>query len=69
MGNLVLTRRDGESVTLTAAPGYSPEQLLEALARDGIHVTVRLTESNQVRLAFEAPAAIDILRDELLHPC
>lgn len=66
MGHLVLGRRDGESITLSPAAGVTAEQLMAALARDGIRVTVHITETNQVRLGIEAAPEIEIYRDELL---
>lgn len=51
---LVLSRRESESVVL---------QL-----EDGRHITVFVSviEGRQVRLAFDAPATVKILRDDLL---
>ena len=59
MGALVLTRKANEGVTLTVPPSEKDTV---------IHVTnVRNdTSRNQVRLAFEAPKQVNIVRDELI---
>ncbi len=39
MSHLILTRRVGQSIVLTIAPGADPEQALHQLLRDGITVS------------------------------
>lgn len=69
MGYLILTRKEGESFTLSIQPGANAEDLLRHLARDGI--TVRLCEvksGNAVRIGIEAPQEVLVLREELVVP-
>lgn len=52
--SLILTRKPSESVTLYTADGES------------ITVTVASVNGQQVKLSFNAPDDVDILRSELL---
>lgn len=67
MGYLVLTRNEGESLTLTIQPGAAGEDLIRHLARDGITICIaQIKGGSQVRVGIEAPAEINIIRTELL---
>lgn len=68
MSHLMLTRRVGQSIVLTVAPGADPEQALHQLLRDGIAVEINRVEHGNVRVSIDAPRTIQILRDELIHP-
>lgn len=68
MSHLILTRRVGQSIVLTVAPGADPEQALHQLLHDGITVEINRVEHGNVRVSIDAPRAIQILRDELIHP-
>jgi sRNA-binding carbon storage regulator CsrA len=65
MGYLVLTRREGEKITLRVQPGTDAEELLEQLLLDGITVTVKNIEAGRAKIAIEAPLDLQILRSEL----
>ncbi|WP_408004897.1 carbon storage regulator [Pseudomonas triclosanedens] len=65
MGYLVLQRNEGEGVILTAKPDASDEELLRELREEGICVSVASIRGFSVRLAFEAPDSIRIMREEL----
>ena len=67
MSHLMLTRRIGQSIVLTVAPGADPEQALHQLLRDGITVEINRVEHGNVRVSIDAPRTIQILRDELIH--
>lgn len=67
MGRLILTRRAGEQVRLTAKPGASVNDLINQLEGEGIWITVVGTEAGRARLAIEAPDGLLILRDELIE--
>lgn len=59
-GNLLLTRRPDEGITITVPPS------------DGntvVHLYAKriTTESNQVRFAISAPKEVLIVRDELMY--
>lgn len=54
--SLVLTRKVGEALVITG--GGIPPRRLYIVAIDG----------NTVRLAIDAPAQVNIVREELLHP-
>ncbi len=67
MGYLVVTRREGEEIHLSIAPGANAELLLHKLARDGITIRLGETLGSQTRLAIAAPCEVSIVRKELLH--
>jgi sRNA-binding carbon storage regulator CsrA len=59
MGNLLLTRKPGEGITITVpASGNDTE----------IHISTRPNSHNynQTRVAIEAPKNVNIVRDELI---
>jgi len=62
---LVLARRTGDEIKLTLDPEYTQADLYE-LVTNGIVLTVTNTEPNLVKLAFDGPKSIIILRSELL---
>ncbi len=55
MGQLVISRKVHEGVTLYVGDGQLP-----------IHVTVSQIAPSQIRLAIEAPEDVMIMRDELV---
>jgi len=65
MSYLVLTRREGEKITLRVQPGTDPDDLLAQLLLDGITVTVKDIEAGRAKIAIEAPLDLQILRSEL----
>lgn len=65
MGYLVLARREGETITLRAKPGADPADLLASFLVDGITVELAEIDGSRVKLAIEAPKAIEIMRAEL----
>jgi len=65
MGYLVLTRQEGEHITLRVSPGTDAEDLLAQLLLDGITVRVGAISSSQVKIGIEAPIDLQILRGEL----
>lgn len=65
MSYLLLSRREGEGLHLSIAPGASAELLLEHLRKDGITIRVEEIKRSQVRLSVEAPLEVLVLRDEL----
>lgn len=65
MGYLVLTRREGEQVTLRVQPGTDPDDLLAQLLLDGITLTIKGIEAGRAKIAIEAPQDLQILRAEL----
>lgn len=65
MGYLVLTRREGEKISLRVQPGTNPDDLLAQLLLDGITVTVKDIEAGRAKIAIEAPLDLQILRSEL----
>lgn len=67
MSHLILTRRVGQSIVLTVAPGADPEQALHQLLRDGITVEINRVNNGNVRVSIDAPRTIQILRDELIN--
>lgn len=64
---LILSRRIGEKLVMTIAPGADPQELLHALQTDGIEITVRgINDSGtQARLMVSAPRELLVLREEL----
>lgn len=65
MGYLVLSRRAGETVHLTIAPGTDPDRLLRQL-RDGISITLIESSGHAAKFAIEAPQSVSIMREELV---
>jgi carbon storage regulator len=65
MSYLVLTRREGEKITLRVQPGTNADDLLAQLLLDGITVTVKDIEAGRAKIAIEAPLDLQILRSEL----
>lgn len=65
MSYLVLTRREGEKITLRVQPGTDADDLLAQLLLDGITVTVKDVEAGRAKIAIEAPLDLQILRAEL----
>ena len=65
MSYLVLTRREGEKITLRVQPGTNADDLLAQLLLDGITVTLKDIEAGRAKIAIEAPMDLQILRSEL----
>lgn len=65
MGYLVLSRREGESITLRVQPGTNADELLEPLLLDGITIKLKDIDGSRVKVAIEAPLDLQILRSEL----
>jgi sRNA-binding carbon storage regulator CsrA len=65
MGYLVLSRREGEQIRLTVAPGADPETLLKQLLKDGITISVGEIAQRQVKIGIHAPKEVLVMRDEL----
>lgn len=65
MSYLVLTRREGEKITLRVQPGTDPDDLLAQLLIDGITVSLKGIEAGRAKIAIEAPQELQILRSEL----
>ncbi len=65
MGYLVLTRREGEKITIRVQPGTDPDELLEQLLLDGISIDFLETSGRRARIGIEAPQVLGILRAEL----
>lgn len=63
---LILMRRLGDEITLTLNPDYTKADL-EELVENGISVTVIQIDGSQIKLAFEAPDSVAIMRSELLE--
>jgi len=59
MGRLVLTMRRGQGVTMDIPQGEGDP--------DSMHLTIERVENGEVRLVFEAPNHISIIRDSLLR--
>lgn len=66
MSYLVLSRREGEMITLRVQPGTDPDDLLAQLLVDGITIKLKGIEASRAKIAIEAPTDIQILRSELL---
>lgn len=67
MGYLVLTRKEGEHITIKAEPGTDAQELLAQLLLDGITVGVSKAEEGRARIGIEAPQDLQILRTELVE--
>ncbi len=65
MGYLVLTRKEGEHITLRVQPGTDPDDLLAQLLLDGITINLKNIQGSRVKVAIEAPLDLQILRSEL----
>lgn len=65
MGNLTLTRREGEKIVLRVQPGTDAEELIEQLLLDGIVLTVKEIKGSEARLTIDAPLDLQVLRSEL----
>ncbi|MBU0813028.1 MAG: carbon storage regulator [Alphaproteobacteria bacterium] len=65
MSYLVLTRCEGEQITLRVQPGTDADDLLAQLLLDGITVTVSAIEKGRAKIGIEAPSDLQILRSEL----
>lgn len=65
MGYLVLTRREGEHLTLRAEPGTDPDDLLAELLVHGITVKITNIDGGRVSVGIDAPAEVDIVRGEI----
>lgn len=63
---LILMRRLGDEIKLTLNPDYTKADLVE-LVENGISVTVIQIDGSQIKLAFEAPESVAIMRTELLQ--
>ena len=64
---LVLTRKPDESLIIEPAQGVDPTlTLAELFAAGPLVVKVLEINGHQVRLGIDAPAALAIVRDELL---
>jgi sRNA-binding carbon storage regulator CsrA len=64
---LVLTRRIGETLLIDLSESVDPATPVGDLFADGpMEVAVLEVNGNQVRVGFEAPAELDIVRDELV---
>lgn len=65
MGYLVLTRKEGEHITLRVQPGTNADDLLAQLLLDGITIRAGQIGGGQVKIGIEAPLDVQILRAEL----
>ena len=64
MRYLVLTRKEGEKITLRVQPGTNADELLEQLLLDGITISV-IETGIRARIGVEAPLDLQLLRSEL----
>ncbi len=63
---LVLTRRQGEYITVYPAGDVDPRMTVAELFKDGpMEIHVGTINKNQVRLNFKAPRELLLLRNEL----
>lgn len=65
MSYLVLTRKEGEMITLRVQPGTDADDLLAQLVLDGITIKLKDIDGSRAEIAIEAPADLQILRSEL----
>ena len=65
MGFLILSRREGEGITLSLKADYPAEELIRQLREGGIRILVTEIIGNQARVGIEAPRGVLIVRDEL----
>lgn len=72
MGNLILTRRPGDTIRLTVDPTVDPQEALRWLLEEGIDIEVAEILGERVRLAIRAPDELRVMRGELveekMHP-
>lgn len=66
-GRLVLSRKEGESIHISVAPGTDAEQLLQDLQVAGITFHIGVVNGGQVKVAIETPKVLQILRGELVR--
>ena len=65
---LILTRRTDESLVIQPAEGIDPNMTVAKLFAAGpLVVQVLAINGQQARLGIDAPAALAIVRDELLQ--
>ena len=55
MGFLILSRREGEGITLSLKADYPAEELIRQLREGGIRILVTDIIGNQARVGIEAP--------------
>lgn len=67
MGYLTLSRRPGEKLRLTVAPGANLDDLVRHLTTDGVTIMYGEVSGGRVRLAIQAPAELKVLRAELVE--
>lgn len=65
MSYLILTRTPGQRIRISARPGATDEQLLHSLRNEGIDLILCGISARQVKIGFDAPRVIMIIRDEL----
>jgi len=65
MSHLILTRREGDTITIRAQPGTDADDLLAELLLDGITVTLKDLNGSQAKISIEAPRDMLVLRGEL----
>ncbi|WP_313226702.1 hypothetical protein [Stutzerimonas chloritidismutans] len=67
MGTLVINRNKGQRVRLGGEEGVDAAELVRQLSTSGIWLDVSWSDSRrQFRLNINAPAAVQVLREELL---
>ena len=66
MGNLILTRHQGDSIRLTIDPAVDPQEALRWILEEGIDITVAEVQGERVRLAIRAPDELRVVRGELV---
>lgn len=66
MSHLILTRRVGTTITLRLDENGDPDRLLQQLAGDGVDIHIVEVYNSHVRLSFDAPRDLNIVRSELL---
>lgn len=63
-GNLVITRREGETIWLTAGPSADTDSLVKALTGPGVAISIEKLKASCVTLSVRAPAEILIHRSQ-----
>lgn len=66
MSYLALTRRTDEIINLFLRPEADEEEVLDQLFNGRINISVLKLQGNRVQLGIQAPADINIMRQELL---
>ena len=67
MGTLVINRNKGQRVRLGVEEGVDAAELVRQLSTSGIWLDVSWSDSRrQFRLNINAPAVVQVLREELL---